>query len=81
VKDKYFPREGTRNWVFRAAMTDSAGQTKFVRLFHAADLAIRRHVKIRADANPFDPSWDSYLAARRRYSSGPTFRSSRPISL
>lgn len=81
VKDKYFPREGTRNWVFRAVMTDDAGQTKVVRLFHAADLAIRRHVKIRADANPFDPIWDSYLATRRRYSSGPTLRSSRPISL
>lgn len=81
VKDKYFPRLGTRNWVFRAVTPDHAGQTTIVRLFQAADLAIRRHVKIRADANPFDPIWDSYFAARRRYSTGPTFRSSPPSPL
>lgn len=81
VKNKYFPPEGSRNWVFRAATTDDAGESTFVRLFNAADVPIRRHAKIRAAANPFDPRWDSYLATRRRLPSGRTVRSPRPIDL
>ncbi|MER9631085.1 group II intron reverse transcriptase/maturase [Mesorhizobium sp. M0296] len=64
VKDRYFAREGTRNWVFRAEVNDDEGNSKFVRLVKATDVPIRRHRKIRAEANPFDPSWDSYFADR-----------------
>ncbi|MVA59306.1 group II intron reverse transcriptase/maturase, partial [Agrobacterium vitis] len=65
VKYRYFAREGTRDWVFRAGMKDKAGNLKFIRLIHASDVPIRRHCKIRAEANPFDPMWDSYFAGRR----------------
>ncbi len=37
---------------------------KHVELFAASTIAIVRHVKIRGDANPFDPAWDVYLARR-----------------
>jgi RNA-directed DNA polymerase len=75
VKDKYFAREGTRDWVFRAVAESDDGHNKHVRLLKAADVPIRRHRKIRADANPFDPAWDSYLADRRRSF---TVRTERP---
>lgn len=66
VKDRYFAREGTRDWVFRADKKDKDGRWSTVRLLKAADVPIRRHRKIRADANPFDPAWNSYFAKRRR---------------
>jgi RNA-directed DNA polymerase len=64
VKDRYFAREGMRNWVFRAEVVDDKGNSTFVRLVKAGDVPIRRHRKIRAEANPFDPVWDSYFADR-----------------
>ncbi|WP_232034101.1 HNH endonuclease signature motif containing protein [Mycoavidus cysteinexigens] len=30
----------------------------------AADVAIQRHVKIKAEANPFDPAWEPYFESR-----------------
>jgi len=36
-----------------------------VRLFRMARLPIQRHVKIRREANPYDPAWAAYF--RRRY--------------
>ncbi|MDL2410927.1 group II intron maturase-specific domain-containing protein [Rhizobium calliandrae] len=65
VKDRYFAREGTRNWVFRSQVIGDNGETTFVRLVRASDVTIRRYRKIKAEANPFDPAWDSYFAERR----------------
>lgn len=65
VKARYFAREGARDWVFRAKVRDGAGNSTFVRLVKASDVPIRRHCKVRAESNPFDPAWDSYFAARR----------------
>ena len=65
VKKRYFAQESNRNWVFRATVKDDQGNSTYVRLVEASDVPIRRHRKIRADANPFDPSWDEYFAKRR----------------
>jgi RNA-directed DNA polymerase len=64
VKDRYYAQEGARNWVFRAKVKDDDGNSSFVRLVKANDVPIRRHRKIRAAANPFDPTWSSYFADR-----------------
>jgi len=37
-------------------------------LIHMAKTPIKRHIKIRSQANPFDPSWDAYFESRRRSS-------------
>lgn len=37
-----------------------------VTLRTAADTPIRRHIKIHARANPFDPAWESYFENRQR---------------
>jgi len=68
IKPKYFKKRGTRNWVF-AAETERVrpdGKPAMLELARADKTKIWRHVKIRAKANPFDPSWDSYFEERLR---------------
>jgi len=64
-KRRYWRRIGMR-WVFGARYTNRKGQTSHLKLFKLSDLPIRRHVKIRCLAHPYDPLWDSYYARRRR---------------
>ncbi len=33
-------------------------------LFHATSLPIRRHVKIKREANPYHPAWEMYFESR-----------------
>ena len=35
-----------------------------VRLFSAADVKIKRHIKIKGEANPYDPEWEPYFERR-----------------
>ena len=60
IKKKYFITPGNRNWVFGAKDKDG----KMVTLVKASDTAIVRHVKIKGDANPFDPGWNAYFKDR-----------------
>lgn len=60
IKKKYFMTICNRNWVFAAK--DQEG--KVVSLVRASDTAIVRHVKIKGDANPFDPNWEAYFEDR-----------------
>jgi RNA-directed DNA polymerase len=64
VKNQYFTRPGDGRWCFHGTVTDKDGGTRAVTLFQARSLAIRRHVKIRTDANPYDPSWELYFEER-----------------
>lgn len=68
VRRKYFPRHGSRTWVFTGMHLTRYGTREPLRIFHAADVHIRRHLVIRGDANPFDPTWDDYFRRRRRSS-------------
>jgi RNA-directed DNA polymerase len=65
---KYFHRFGTRNWVF-AAQTERChpdGNPVWIRLWRASDVQLKRHAKVRGDANPFDPEWENYFENRLR---------------
>lgn len=66
IKSKYFLTERNSNWVFgvKTGEYDTNGQPTVLRLFKAASVPIRRHIKIRADANPFDPKWETYFEKR-----------------
>lgn len=64
VKDRYFRTEGTRRWVFAESIKTSEGEPRTVRLVEASDTKIQRHVKIRGDANPFDPKQEPYFEDR-----------------
>jgi RNA-directed DNA polymerase len=70
IMERYFRKRGSRTWVFGAKERLPDGTHRWVDLFYAADVLIRRHPKIKRDANPFDPVWDDYLARRRRYKVG-----------
>ena len=66
VKKHCFPALGNRAWTF-ACKTEKQtpdGKPVWLRLVYAGETKIRRHVKIRRDANPFDPQWQDYFAER-----------------
>lgn len=63
VKDRYYAYRGGLDWVF----TDGSAT-----LFRMRTLPIQRHVKIRRDANPYDPQDADYFIGRRRRQRGKT---------
>jgi RNA-directed DNA polymerase len=66
VRKRYFHSIGDRNWVFAAVTRRGTPEGKPIRLklAYASQTKIRRRVKIRADANPFDPCWQDYFVDR-----------------
>ncbi len=64
VKDKYSPDEGPNRWVFTGVLKGEEGQVKVVRLLAASSIRIERHTKIRAEANHYDPTWETYFEKR-----------------
>jgi RNA-directed DNA polymerase len=64
VKAKYFTRPGDSQWRFRGLVPDGNGGLRTVFLYRARSTAIRRHVKIRGTANPWDPAWELYFEER-----------------
>ena len=57
IKSKYFQTERNRNWVFKEKGNKIA-------LFKMDSIPIRRHIKIRGEANPYDPKWYEYFTER-----------------
>ncbi len=62
VKRKYF--QLADQFVFFGRATGKNGQTTIVRLFEAHRVPIQRHIKIRGDANPYDPEQAEYFERR-----------------
>ena len=66
VKKHCFPAWHGRTWTF-AVITGKRkpdGAPTWNRLTCAVDTKIRRHIKIRCEANPLDPQWRLYFAER-----------------
>jgi RNA-directed DNA polymerase len=61
---KYLTTVGHRSYVLQATFQDRRGKPRTIRLFKAADVPIKRHVKIKAAANPFLPEWEAYFEER-----------------
>jgi len=72
IKPKYFQKIGNRNWVFK----EKDGKAELAQL---SGIPIRRHVKIKAEANPYDPIWNDYFEKRskREWLTKPQSRRSR----
>ena len=67
VKNRYYHAIGERTWRFAArTVTAPLGQPSWKRLLYAGNTPIQRHLKIRGEANPFDPRWRSYFAQRAK---------------
>lgn len=67
---KYFKHVGTRQWVFSVVIPGKNGQKQLKCLKFATDIAIRRHVKIRREAHPFDPAFTEYFQQRQSRKAG-----------
>ena len=66
VKEKYFIQRGGRNWVFAADTGEisETGKPVMLSLRKMSDVKIRRHVKVKSEANPFSPKWEQYFEER-----------------
>lgn len=64
IKDKYFYQIGSRNWVFGAEIIGKEGKPIKRQLLNAASIPIKRHTKIKGEANPYDPEWEEYFEER-----------------
>jgi len=60
VRTTYFHTRGDDHWVFSGTVPGPKGTSDVVWLFSAAKMPITRHVKVREDANPYDPTWEVY---------------------
>ncbi|OAI12771.1 MULTISPECIES: group II intron reverse transcriptase/maturase [Methylomonas] len=61
IKVKYFTRSGNFNWTFYGS---GKGDKDVVTLFRMALVKITRHIKIKSEANPFDPKYEEYFESR-----------------
>jgi RNA-directed DNA polymerase len=65
VRRRYFRTLGGDNWAFATDTRGYNGQPIVLPLLSAASTRIVRHVRIKSDANPFDPTWDAYFEQRQ----------------
>jgi RNA-directed DNA polymerase len=63
---KYFRIQGMKRWIFSVKLKNKRGKSYFLDLFSAAQTPIRRHIKIKAEANPYDPKYTAYFFKRER---------------
>ena len=64
IKKRYFQSTRTRDWIFANNVKQSDGEITTAKLFDASSVQIKRHVKIKADATPYDPTYFVYLRKR-----------------
>ncbi len=74
IKQRYFVREGTRDWIFVDQRSDvykaeqcldrEITQPQAPRLLFMSSIWIRRHVKVKSEAHPYDSQWEVYFERR-----------------
>lgn len=64
VKDTYWPHHNGIKWNFGTEVLDKKGNKVWLDLFKASSIPIRRHIKVKAQANPYDPQWETYFEKR-----------------
>jgi len=66
IKDRYFKTSSTENWAFAAEteQLNSNGERKLLYLVKASRTPIKRHIKIKGEAHPYDPKWENYFEDR-----------------
>lgn len=62
---KYFQQIGARRWVFYAKVSGKDGKAETLNLFQAAQVPIKRFVRIQSKATPYDPIFKEYFKKRR----------------
>ena len=64
IIQKYFTTVSNDNWRFYCIVKDKDGRKTPLYLKRAASTPIRRHIKIKAEANPFNPRFKEYFLER-----------------
>jgi RNA-directed DNA polymerase len=64
IRKRYFPKVGSKDWVFTGTLRDSKGKGYPTTLMSAAQVKIIPHIKIRQEVNPYNPAWELYLEER-----------------
>lgn len=63
---RYYTRVGLDHWQFHCTIKDKKGNKKLLYLKNTSATLIRRHKKIQASANPFDPQFKEYFQKRAK---------------
>jgi RNA-directed DNA polymerase len=79
VKSKYFERRRGGEWTFFDETCDDEERPGKVWLFHAQSTPIKRHVKVKGEANPYDPAYETYFEEREGAHMLDTFRGTRTL--
>ena len=79
LKQKYFERHLGRDWLFFGETWDDEGQPTKVRLLLASRIPIKRHVKVKSEANPYDPADETYFEKREADHMLDTFQGTRTL--
>ena len=65
IANKYFRQKGLKKWQFYTRV-NKGDKKVFLDLASAEDVKIRRHIKIKGIAHPFDPEFREYFEMRDR---------------
>jgi len=66
VRKRYFKTIKGNNWVFACTTSDRRGKDKELALYSIASTPIERHIKVKGDASPDDPSLKEYWDKRHQ---------------
>lgn len=64
IKKKYFRSQNLRNWIFHAKVQSETKKLSNLDLFYMTTIPIKRHVKVRSEATPYDISFKEYFKKR-----------------
>ena len=79
IRKKYVSTQQGRQWVFFGQTTHTTQEPHAVWLFAAMSVPITRHIKVRAEANPYDPAWEVYFEERLGIKLAQTFTGRRRL--
>jgi RNA-directed DNA polymerase len=79
VRKKYFQTIGSRQWRFFGEKRKPDGSPGRLRLFYPGNVTIQRHVKVKGQANPYDPNWELYFEQRLGVKMSRTLRGRRQL--
>ena len=66
IVNKYFTTVRGNHWRFHCKIKDKGGKNKTLYLKNAYDTKIRRHIKIKSAATPFNPLYREYFEQREQ---------------
>ena len=79
LKEKYYKRNRGHDWCFFGERCDDEGQPSKAWLCRAKSTPIKRHTKVKGEANPYDPAYETYFEDREGSHMLDTFRGTQTL--